>query len=254
MNTSVSDKMFWHGYIDFYEKYFTAFSPKSILELGIDQGHSVRWLLNRFPDAVITGVDILERRAEWPVDKRFSSRVLDQGNRKDLESFFGSSKFDLIIEDGSHHPQHQIDCLILGMNSLTKGGIYILEDIHTSHFSSPYYQPRAFFRRLFRSNALPRRGNALNILLAIDHYKRLNRTISHEIATLIASDSLFSPEQVVQLSNEIEFAKLYRRANLPDRCVCGSSDYHFSEYRCTCGRPIFADDDSMTFLIKKKDN
>ena len=85
MTTYASDKIFWHGYLDFYEKFLAEFSPKSILEMGIDKGHSVRWLLDRFPSAQITGVDILERTKEWPIDERFTSVVLDQGNRKSLE-------------------------------------------------------------------------------------------------------------------------------------------------------------------------
>jgi hypothetical protein len=51
-----------------------------------------------------------------------------------LQAFFKAIPGpDLIIEDGSHVPRHQADCLRFGFSALNPGGIYLLEDIHTSY-------------------------------------------------------------------------------------------------------------------------
>jgi hypothetical protein len=42
---------------------------------------------------------------------------------------------DLIVDDGSHLTSHQIKSLELLRPKLKPGGIYILEDIHTSFMS-----------------------------------------------------------------------------------------------------------------------
>lgn len=236
-----SDKYFWHDYIPFYESFFINFIPKNILEIGVFRGNSIRYLLERFPMAQILGVDIIERTPEWPIDPRFSTLQIDQGNVPGIVDFFSKNKFDLIIEDGSHHPLHQVTCLVHGIKSVNKGGIYILEDIHTSH-------PLGSFCR--GNTAFPR-GNALSTLLAIGHYKRIGLSIDEVQAEKISTDSLISSNEVIGLAEKIKDIHLYRRSHLPDKCwSCGSVDYEYSSYKCVCGENVFSDTDSMTFVIE----
>ena len=55
-----------------------------------------------------------------------------QGNTDDLQAFLDTKKvegqLDFIIDDGSHHPQHQITSFkYLFEKGLKPGGVYIIE-------------------------------------------------------------------------------------------------------------------------------
>jgi hypothetical protein len=242
-----SDKSFWHGFVDFYETFFTNKKINTIAEIGIFKGNSVKWLLTRFPEAIIYGADILPIQPEWPIDDRFNFRQLDQGKRELIQSFFGQIRFDLIIEDGSHFPEHQAIALIEGISQLNSGGLYILEDIHTSH--------RRYNKKSLGSFEYSpgQRGNALTVLLALMHYQEIGIKIDQAKARLIAESSLFSVDEVIYLSENAKHIHFYRRGKLPQKCyACGSTDYHFSSLKCSCGVDVFSDADSMTFVIEKQ--
>jgi trans-aconitate methyltransferase len=191
-----SDKFFWHKYVDFYEAFFENKNFKTIAEIGIFKGNSIRWLLERFPSAYVYGADILPMQPEWPIDNRFSFTQLDQGNVVDLRKFLNQEKFDLIIEDGSHIPAHQALCLIEGIKVLSPNGMYILEDIHTSH---PGYALRksSIFSKI--SSKYKFKGNALTVLLAIEHYKKIGVDISFIEAEMIARDAIISAADILLL-------------------------------------------------------
>lgn len=242
-----SDKTFWHGYIDFYEPHLQLRTIRSIAEIGISKGHSIRWLLARFPEASIFGADIIERIESWPVDQRFKDVQMDQGDTQQLRQFFSNGPFDLIIEDGSHQPEHQVLALIEGIQSVNSNGIYILEDIHTSHPTS--------ITRLKKGLAKlsKPKSNALNFLLGLAHYLRISKEITHERLQRLTRNSIISEEQGKILIENIKSIHFYRRTRLPERCVhCGSTEYNFDTMRCVCGARVFSDFDSMTFVIEKK--
>ncbi len=50
---SISDKVYWHGYIPFYETFFAGREFTRIAEFGVYKGNSIRWLLERFPNSKI---------------------------------------------------------------------------------------------------------------------------------------------------------------------------------------------------------
>lgn len=227
-----SDKFFWHGYIDFYEKFFQDRKFPVIAEFGLFKGDSIRWLLHRFPEAKIYGADILPTQPTWPRDERVSYFRLDQANVPEIREFLSQNRFDLIIEDGSHIPKHQVNCLIEGMRVLNSGGIYILEDIHTS------LQDQS-------------KSNALNVLMAIDHYKRISQPIDYSVASRIANNSYFYPDEVVELANSIQRMSLFRRNHLPNKCFnCSSTEFDYATLRCLCGVGLYGAD-SMSFVLEK---
>lgn len=248
-NEQLSDKFYWHGYIPFYESFFGDRDFKHIAEFGIFKGDSIRWLLQRFPNSQIFGADILPLQPAWPVDEHFHFQQLDQSSRDQIRDFLSRKSFDLIIEDGSHIPKHQVNCLVEGMRLLQNGGIYILEDVQTSLPHHPIHYRKGWLGP--RKVDVP--GNALSVLLAIDHYQRIGRPMTTEMAVAVAAGSLMTPDEVWELAGAIASIHLYRRTHLPDHChACGSTDFNFSDYRCTCGQPIFADTDSMSFVILKR--
>jgi len=242
-----TDKSFWHGFIDFYEPFFQSRNINTIAEIGVFKGNSIRYLLNRFQNAQIYGADILTYQSTWPVDDRFKFSSFDQGNLSSLRLFLEQTTFDLIIEDGSHIPEHQVMALYEGIKNLNNNGLYILEDIHTSY---KRYNSKKIGSIEFN---VKQKGNALTVLLAIMHYREINVKIDYQIATLIAKNSLFNSEQIIFLNENIKHINFYRRNKLPKKCYnCGSHDFDFSSLKCVCGIEIFSDSDSMTFVIEKK--
>jgi hypothetical protein len=150
-----------------------------------------------------------------------------------------------VIDDGSHIPDHQRTCLVESVPRIRSRGVYILEDIHTSHPSHPYYRKN---QRLFRTTAGP-----LHVLLAIDHLKRAGIDAEDREGKLeaLARKSLFTKEEIALLVNSIDSTRIYRRADLPDKCwSCGGRDFDYAVLRCKCGTNLYAEADSMAALIR----
>lgn len=122
-----------HEYTPIYWDIFGGIreSIQSVLEVGVLAGCSMKMWEEFFPHAVIVGVDIepdiglidLRRRMYWG----------DQGRPHTLAEAAvksGHAPFDLIIDDGSHIPQHQKDTILALLPFLCDGGYYVCEDIH----------------------------------------------------------------------------------------------------------------------------
>lgn len=105
---------------------------KSVLEIGVLAGCSLRMWEEYFPNAEIIGVDI-EQYIYRASDRRLQVVYGDQGSVHSLReaaSRCGFAPFDLIIDDGSHHPTHQKNSIHALLPFLRDGGYYVCEDIH----------------------------------------------------------------------------------------------------------------------------
>ena len=84
-----------------------------------------------FPFATIIGVDYLPRDAVATWHTRFHRA--DQGSADDLAALCAKEgPFDVIIDDGSHLSFHQLFTFHHLFDALNDGGIYVIEDVHTS--------------------------------------------------------------------------------------------------------------------------
>lgn len=106
--------------------------PIKLLEIGVLGGGSVRTWRDYFPNGQIIGADINPEVRQY-ADDRVSIEIMDQGNTGDLERLAAMGPFDVIIDDGSHHWYHQITTFRALMPSLKANGVYIIEDLDTSH-------------------------------------------------------------------------------------------------------------------------
>jgi len=126
-----------HGFIDVYEPYFNDMvDSKNILEIGIYYGGSLKYLSDKFKNGKIYGIDI-EDKTKYEED-RVKTYIVNQEDRDSLNRFLKENdvEFDIIIDDGGHTmKQQQISFGIL-FRHLKKGGIYILEDLHTSRLEN----------------------------------------------------------------------------------------------------------------------
>jgi hypothetical protein len=252
---NLSDKIYWHKFDKFYEKFIPP-SAKNILEIGIFKGDSIRYWRTRFPDAKIYGLDILLKTAEWPKDDNIFYFQLDQSNVKEYKRVLAkiNEPVDLIIEDGSHDPLHQKISLMESLSALTKGSIYILEDIHTSHLNHTYYKKRARkFNKLPLGFLLktPSVFMTLQCLLLLEHLKTNNIGLETVRNKIDFTKSLFSYEEIVLLHEKIRKINLFKRTVLPDYCwSCKTNDFDFASLKCACGSDLYAEADSMTAVLE----
>lgn len=102
---------------------------KNVLEIGIADGRSLRMWRDFFPNAEIIGID--NNSACWFEGRRIRCFTADQGSADDLNRVLGNTppRFDLIVDDGSHEPAHQIFTARTLLPYLTPDGIYVVEDI-----------------------------------------------------------------------------------------------------------------------------
>ncbi|KIC64536.1 class I SAM-dependent methyltransferase [Chryseobacterium taiwanense] len=247
INIENTDKFFWHRYDTIYNDELSHLeNVEKIVEFGVFKGDSVRWLNRRYPDAKIYGADILPVQVEWTENDRIEYHQLDQDKISDIQSFFEKTEnsIDLIIEDGSHFPQHQKNCLVIGMDYLKAEGIYILEDLHTSHPHHAYYIQQGKTKNYI---------SPLHLLLFIEHSMSNNIEIQNDKIQELTTNSLFNFEEIKNLIDCIKSIKIYRRSTLPKKCYnCNSSDYNYHNLKCKCGADIFAEADSMTAILVKK--
>lgn len=117
-----------------YRKYLNNFFlkcnyPRSILELGISEGAGIYSLNNYFKYSYIWGCDI--DKNTFIFSEKIKSGYCDQLKivtiDKILKNF--NTKFDIIIDDGWHHPESQINSILSCLPYLNYGGTYITEDI-----------------------------------------------------------------------------------------------------------------------------
>lgn len=126
-----TDKIYHHGYHRFYSDNIKRNITK-LLEIGIEKGHSVNLWLEYCPDATIYGLDI---NTEF-INGRVQIYKGDQSNTNDLHNLIEKTgnNIDVILDDGSHIPEHQILTFAILFPYVTPGGIYIIEDIETSYW------------------------------------------------------------------------------------------------------------------------
>lgn len=120
------DKGTAHSYIDrYYSKKFAPYrdQPIRFLEIGISWGLSINMWREYFTQAEIIGVDIIDQGAKCPG----CTLVYADGTK--AETYEGMGDFDIIIDDGSHEIDHQIESFKILYPRLRKGGLYVIEDV-----------------------------------------------------------------------------------------------------------------------------
>ena len=133
-----TDKITHHGYHRFYDYFLFPIknNKMNILEIGVDDVKSIKMWLDYFPNANIYGLDI--NKKDFTEYKRGSIIKGDQSKKKDLQKIVKKiGKCTMIIDDGSHVPEHQLLSFNYLFNEcLEFGGIYIIEDIETSYWKN----------------------------------------------------------------------------------------------------------------------
>jgi hypothetical protein len=130
------------NYFDIYDKHFNRFIGKNpiILEIGIFEGGSIdMWNYYFDNKCTIYAIDINENCLNLQKDYLDNVHIIigDQGNENFWNNFLKQNiKFDIIIDDGSHIPSHQILTFKKTYDYLNNNGIYLCEDICTSYHNN----------------------------------------------------------------------------------------------------------------------
>ena len=123
----------WEHYFDVYDRHFHRFRGQqiNILEIGIYSGGSLDMWRHYFgPKAHIYGVDIEPACRIYESDA-VTVFIGDQGDRQFWDMFRRNVPYlDIVVDDGSHHPDDQIVSAEELLPFLRPGGVYLCEDVH----------------------------------------------------------------------------------------------------------------------------
>ena len=182
-----------HGFSDVYDDYFDNIRTdcQNVLEIGVNDGSSLKMWYDYFPNAIIHGLDI-DNKSQYDND-RVSCGILDQSNEDHLKQFVDgiNTTYDIIMDDGSHHMRDQQITFAYLFRLLKSGGIYVIEDLHTS----------------LCENGTNVYGRAIEIY----HDKR-NTTLEY-LQTKPYSSVYLDPDQNAYLQANIGEVYIYRRSN-----------------------------------------
>ena len=135
----ITDKNTIHSYLPLYDELLCRkkFTCRNMLELGICYGGSIELWDKYFPNANITGLDIL-------ADNKLPQSAFNENKVKLISgdayspflftSLFRGKKFDFIIDDGPHTLESQIKFLTMYSMLLEEDGILIIEDVQNIHY------------------------------------------------------------------------------------------------------------------------
>ncbi|HLZ14437.1 MAG TPA: class I SAM-dependent methyltransferase [Candidatus Saccharimonadales bacterium] len=129
----------WMHYFDIYHRHFARFrgQPVTIMEFGVYHGGSLQMWQHYFGrKARIIGVDIN------PACKKFAGKNIeiyigDQEDRDFLRKLMKKvGPVDVVIEDGGHTMNQQLHTFEEVYPHVTKHGVFLIEDLHTSYWKS----------------------------------------------------------------------------------------------------------------------
>jgi len=153
-----TDKVYRHGYHRYYETHLNPYRTVDglrLLEIGADSGISLGAWLKYFTDpSAVQGVayNVDAEKAKETACKLMPEQCeklaiynLDQSDKTALADMMAknSEGWDIVIDDGSHYPGHQIISFQQLWPNLRPGGLYVVEDIETSYadFGNAYQYP-----------------------------------------------------------------------------------------------------------------
>lgn len=128
-----------HNYTPVYYALFCMFKDdvRTVLEIGINAGSSLRMWKDFFPKATIYGIDC--NPGTLFQEDRIITFCADQNSPPSLRAVMNATAmlyndethpgYDLIIDDGSHEYEHQVTSMLALLPYLTERGVYIIEDM-----------------------------------------------------------------------------------------------------------------------------
>jgi hypothetical protein len=127
----------WIHYLEIYERHFSPYrnTPFKMLEIGVFKGGSLEMWREYFGEAAtIYGIDVDPRCAEC-VTVPNQVRIGSQDDSVFLNKvILEMGTPDIVLDDGSHIGHHQRKSFDVLFPLLNPGGLYVIEDLHTSYW------------------------------------------------------------------------------------------------------------------------
>jgi len=149
-----TDKLFLHGYHRYYETQLAPYRDIDglrLLEIGAKEGKSLGAWLQYFKNpAAVQGVSYGANATEAKENacnsmpehcQKLEIYSLDQSDKAALADMKAKNPegWDIIIDDASHYPPHQIISFQSLWPSIRPGGLYVVEDIESSYAEKGAY-------------------------------------------------------------------------------------------------------------------
>jgi hypothetical protein len=137
IDNTKTDKNTSHSYLSIYEKILEKKkdTAKNILEVGIENGGSIKLWHDYFVNATIYGLDLMNIETVWNEIKNKDRITLycsqDAYNTDNFKTTFldKNIKFDLLLDDGPHTFESMKIFIELYSQIMTDDGILIIEDV-----------------------------------------------------------------------------------------------------------------------------
>jgi len=150
-----------HGFLPIYARHINASAVKPMLEVGVFRAASLRMWRDFLPHAQVYGIDgftgvmgngqrvcdgsCVNEARDGALGPRCHLLRADQANATQMRDVVLSLQrdgvaLDVIIEDGSHMHRDQQLSLALLLPLVRPGGLYVIEDLHSS-FAKGYDEP-----------------------------------------------------------------------------------------------------------------
>ncbi len=134
----------WQHYLAIYDELLADYKsglpgaghrPLRFLEIGVNKGGSLQlWRKFLGPEAIIFGVDV-DPSCASVADADVQVRIGSQADPEFLKSVVAEmGGIDVVLDDGSHIGEHQHVSFTVLFPLLAEGGLYLIEDLHTSYW------------------------------------------------------------------------------------------------------------------------
>ncbi|HLJ96161.1 MAG TPA: hypothetical protein VKU02_23495 [Gemmataceae bacterium] len=122
----------YHNYLPYYWLHFRDIREqvRTVLEIGVETERSVQMWEEFFPNAIVYGLDI-NPKCQCVESGRVKIFIGDQADHSFLKACLQgmATPPDIIIDDGSHRPDHQIRTFNYLFPRMSDHGIYVIEDM-----------------------------------------------------------------------------------------------------------------------------
>jgi len=127
----------WDNYFEIYDRHLSRFrgTDVHVVEFGVAHGGSLQMWKRYFgPKAKLYGIDIIPHCKKLE-EEQISICIGDQQDREFLKSLRKKiPRIDVLIDDGGHKMEQQINTFEELFPCISKDGVYICEDLHTSYW------------------------------------------------------------------------------------------------------------------------
>jgi hypothetical protein len=180
-----------HMYTSRYSIYLESYRDIefNLLEIGVYNGASLKMWKEYFPKANIVAIDIDPKCKQYEED-RITIHIGDQTDVNFLNDVVNThGHFEVIFDDGGHSFKQQIVSFETLFPRLTPGGLYFLEDMHTS------YRPKSIWDDYY--------------ITGVDYFKKLVDDVNLNGKSFNGYNEIYS-QPLSYLERNVDYIHFYK--------------------------------------------